>query len=345
MSYTKQKVIIGNSNNLNMINDNSIDLVITSPPYPMIKMWDGIFNSLNKNITSELIEKSPGLAFELMHKELDKVYDECIKKLKDDGVVIINIGDATRKVNNNFELFPNSTRTIHYFKSKGFHLLPGIIWNKPTNSPNKFMGSGMLPVGAYNTLEYESILIFRKIKRKFITKEDKDRRNRSGFFWTERNLWCSNIWKIVGVRQKNSNNSRDRNGAFPIEIAYRLISLWSVEDDYILDPFGGTGTTIIASTALKRNGILVEIEKEFKNEIIKRVLNSKKELNKKNSERIINYKKHNLGLNKELKYFNNKLNCYVVTKQEINLNIPIIDDINYDNLNDEIIVNYKNLSD
>lgn len=343
MLTTKQKIIIGNSNKLNMINDNTVDLVITSPPYPMIKMWDNIFYSLNNDITKNLIESNPYKAFELMHKELDKVYDECIKKLKTDGVFIINIGDATRKINNNFELFSNSTRTINYFLSKGFHLLPGIIWNKPTNSPNKFMGSGMLPVGAYNTLEYENILIFRRGKRKFVSKEEKNKRMKSGFFWSERNVWCSNIWKIVGTRQKNYNKSRERNGAFPIEIAYRLISLWSVEDDYVLDPFGGTGTTIVASTALKRNGILIEIEKEFSEEIIERVLNSKNSLNKKNVERINTYKKNSENLNKKLKYYNEDLKCKVFSKQETNINIPIIDTIQYDRLSNEIIVSYKKI--
>jgi DNA modification methylase len=66
-------------------------------------------------------------AFELMHIELDKVYDECLKVLKKDGIVCINIGDATRTINKLFRLFPNSTRTIQYFLSKGFSQLPSII--------------------------------------------------------------------------------------------------------------------------------------------------------------------------------------------------------------------------
>jgi DNA modification methylase len=107
-----------------------------------------------------------------MHKELDKVYDQCLKVSKDDVIICINIGDATRTINGLFRLFTNGARTVKYFLSKGFTQLPSIIWHKPTNSPNKFMGSGMLPVGAYTTLEHEHILIFRKSKRIFKTAEE-----------------------------------------------------------------------------------------------------------------------------------------------------------------------------
>lgn len=79
-------------------------------------------------------------------------------------------------------MFPNGSKTVEFFTKNGFSLLPSIIWNKPTNSPNKFMGSGMLLVGAYNTLEYEHILIFKKTKRNFSSKQQKDNRNELAFF-------------------------------------------------------------------------------------------------------------------------------------------------------------------
>lgn len=344
---TKQKILIGNSNDLSVIKNNSIDLILTSPPYPMISMWDETFNYLNDKIDNNLINNCPYNAFELMHKELEYIYLESFKKLKDDGIFVINIGDATRNCNGSFSLFPNGSRTISFFIKNNFNLLPSIIWNKPTNSPNKFMGSGMLPVGAYNTLEYEHILIFRKNKRNFKSKDLKNKRNKSAFFWNERNIWCSNIWNFVGEKQNNKNDARERNGAFPIELPYRIISMWTTQEDYVLDIFGGTGTTLLASTALGRNGIIVELKKQFKKDIEKRLLSSKEKLNMRNLIRIENQKKSIIDRekkNKKINYFNKNYNVPVITKQETELKIPLIENIKIESANHNetvISVEYK----
>lgn len=331
MVKTEQKLIIGNANNLNKIKNKSVNLIITSPPYPMIKMWDEVFGLLNNKITADLIEKKPKIAFELMHKELDRVYDEALKKLAPDGYVCINIGDATRTFNNFFSLFSNSSRTISYFNKKGFSLLPSIIWSKPTNSPTKFMGSGMLPVGAYNTLEYENILIFRKNKREFNNENIKKTRKESAFFWNERNLWCNNIWNFIGANQKNKNSSRERNGAFPLELPYRIISLLTIKNDTVLDIFGGTGTTLLACIALQRNGIIVELMNEFKLEIEDKIMNSIKPLNNKNLLRIETYKnfiEERLSRGKkEPKYYNDFHKIKVISSQEREIKIPTIKNI------------------
>ncbi|MBD3350409.1 MAG: site-specific DNA-methyltransferase, partial [Candidatus Lokiarchaeota archaeon] len=79
------------------LEDNSIDLVVTSPPYPMIKMWDSMFFSINTEIKDAIEEKDGMKAFLLMHKELEKTWAECLRVLKTGGTACINIGDATRK--------------------------------------------------------------------------------------------------------------------------------------------------------------------------------------------------------------------------------------------------------
>ena len=77
----------------------------------------------------------------------------------------------------------------------GFQSIPLILWRKQTNAPNKFMGSGMLPAGAYVTLEHEYILVLRKgSKREFKKAEEKRNRHESAIFWEERNIWYSDIW-------------------------------------------------------------------------------------------------------------------------------------------------------
>lgn len=326
---TTHKIIISDSRKMKKLKTNSINLIVTSPPYPMISMWDELFGTLNNKITSKLIEDNPELAFELMNKELDKVWDECIRVAKKDGIICINIGDATRKVNGIFRLFKSSERIVSYFIKKGFMTLPSIIWSKPTNSPNKFMGSGMYPLSAYVTLEHEHILIFRKQNR-ILTREEIKIRRKSAFFQFERNIWCSDIWKIRGASQKTTNGEkRKRNGAFPLEISNRLVNLFSIKGDTILDPFGGTGTTMLSCMSLQRNSIIIEIDENFESTIRKRIKNEYKVLNSLQNKRIQNNINNSLESKKDFKYKRNIDGIPVRTKQEIDLEISIINEISF----------------
>ena len=145
---TTHKLFLGKSQDLSKIPDSSVQLVVTSPPYPMIEMWDDIMSQQNPQINEALQDYNGNLAFELMHKELDLVWNEVKRVLIPGGIACVNIGDATRTLNGNFALYPNHARILSYFISNGFVNLPNIIWRKQTNAPNKFMGSGMLPAGA-----------------------------------------------------------------------------------------------------------------------------------------------------------------------------------------------------
>ena len=257
---TTHKVLTTNSNNLSEIDDKSIDLVVTSPPYPMIEMWDAIWGS---NIDDILKTGNGYKAFINMHNMLNDVWKECDRVLKDGGFVCINIGDATRTINNKFQLYPNHAKIIEFFSSIGYSVLPDIHWHKQSNAPNKFMGSGMYPAGAYVTYEHEYILIFRKGNKRTFQRQEKYLRQKSAYFWEERNIWFSDLWNIKGTMQRMSGASkivRNRNASFPLEIPYRLINMYSIEGDTVLDPFFGLGTTGIASIISNRNSIGVEID-------------------------------------------------------------------------------------
>ena len=241
----------------------TVDLIVTSPPYPMIEMWDDMFSQQNTEIGNALSNLDGNTAFHLMHHELNKVWQESYRVLKQGGFLCINIGDATRTINKNFQLYSNHSRIIHHCLELGFQNLPNIIWRKQTNAPNKFMGSGMYPPGAYVTLEHEYILIFRKgSKREFKTEIEKENRKSSGFFWEERNVWFSDIWyDLKGIGQNLHNDKlRKRSAAFPLELAYRLVNMFSIKNDIVLDPFLGTGTTTMAAITAERNSIGYEIE-------------------------------------------------------------------------------------
>src|SRR5699024_7278387 len=161
---TSHRVVVGDSRRLDELDDESVELVVTSPPYPMIEMWDESFADLDPIIEERLDAGDGQAAFELMHEELDTVWSEIGRVLVDGGIACINLGDATRKVDGSFRVYQNHPRIIDAFEQLGFEPLPEILWRKPVNSAAKFMGSGMLPPNAYVTLEHEYILIFRNGK-------------------------------------------------------------------------------------------------------------------------------------------------------------------------------------
>jgi DNA modification methylase len=118
----------------------------------------------------------------------------------------------------------------------GFSALPAILWRKQTNAPNKFMGSGMMPPGAYVTLEHEYILILRKgNKREFTSIKEKQNRRESAFFQEERNFWFSDVWMDLKGTTQNlfDNKATERSAAYPFELPYRLISMFSVKSDTV----------------------------------------------------------------------------------------------------------------
>ena len=270
---TSHRICFKNSTDLKELPGESVELMVTSPPYPMIEMWDDILSGQNFKINEALEKKEGNVAFEVMHRELDKVWKEVYRVLKKGGFACINIGDATRKLDKEFKLYTNHSRILEYCLSLGFSPLPEILWRKQTNAPNKFMGSGMLPAGAYVTLEHEYILILRKgPKREFKTNEEKLKRLQSAFFWEERNVWFSDVWEdLKGTKQNNINkNIRARSGAYPFELPYRIINMLSLREDTVLDPFLGTGTTTAAAMATGRNSIGFEIDPNFKKHLYER---------------------------------------------------------------------------
>lgn len=318
---TLHKIYFGNSNKMEKIANNTVDLVVTSPPYPMIEMWDDIMSLQNPQIR-DCIQVNPRKAFELMHNELDAIWNECYRVMKDGGFLCINIGDATRTINGEFELFDNHSRIVQSCLELGFKELPCIIWRKQTNAPNKFMGSGMLPNGAYVTLEHEYILIFRKgSKRQYKKNEDKYCRRDSSFFWEERNVWFSDLWEFKGTKQAINNSiSRERNASYPFELPHRLINMYSQKNDVVLDPFVGLGTTMKAAMLNRRNFIGYDIDINLSSIISSEIdsidIDKFNSIIKRRYDNHIEFVRERESQNKEVKHFNANFNCKVMTGQE-----------------------------
>lgn len=319
------RIYFNAAQSMNNTPDESVDLVVTSPPYPMIEMWDDIMSKQNDRIAEAFYTNAPQKAFEFMHLELDQIWSECYRVLKNGSFLCINIGDATRTIDKVFSLYQNAARIISACERIGFSSLPNILWRKQTNAPNKFMGSGMLPCGAYVTLEHESILIFRKgRKRNYSSYIEKEIRRKSAFFWEERNIWFSDVWDVKGAKQTIIDSpTRERNASFPVEIPYRLINMYSQKGDIVLDPFMGLGTTTIAAIICERNSIGYEIEPLLK-PLLMNILGSIN-IDKINNITYNRYKKHlefveeRIKSGKDIKYYNDYFGCQVMTRQETDM--------------------------
>ena len=277
----KHRIIIGNSQQMSELADGSVQLMVTSPPYPMIQMWDDLFSKADNKI-AELFQKlnTSGYdeivrqIYDTMHKNLAQVWAETYRVLVSGGIACINIGDATRSINGKFQLFPNHSRITEICEKIGFTTLPYILWKKPTTKPmykgkGAFLGSGFLPPNAYVTLDCEFILLFRKgALRKFQPKDAL--RYESAFTKKQRDEWFSQIWDLKGTRQTVSELER-RTAAYPEEIATRLIRMFSIKDETVLDPFLGSGTTVKVAIENERNSIGYENDKNLLPLITKKI--------------------------------------------------------------------------
>lgn len=323
--HTTHQVFFENAAQMTSVASESIDLIVTSPPYPMIEIWDDMFLCHNPAIMDALEKGEGQLAFEWMHQLLDPVWEESFRVLKQGGIACINVGDATRTLAGHFTLYPNHARILTKMMSVGFTPLPEILWRKQTNAPNKFMGSGMMPPGAYVTLEHEHILILRKGgKREFKTDTEKQHRLQSSYFWEERNAWFSDVWlDIKGTSQNiNKNKIGFRSAAFPFEVPYRLINMYSVKNDVVLDPFLGTGTTMVAAMAAARNCIGYEIEKEFIDDIGRLLDDTVPFSNQRIDTRLsyhVDFVSNRIKEKGPFKHINKPYGFPVITKQETNL--------------------------
>jgi len=281
--HTQHRIILGNSQQMPELASGSVQLMVTSPPYPMIAMWDGLFAKADPEIAelwqklaADCREETVRQIYTAMHDYLAKVWAETYRVLVDGGIACINIGDATRTINGKFQLYPNHSRITEVCEKIGFTTLPYILWKKPTTKPmykgkGAFLGSGFLPPNAYVTLDCEFILLFRKGKlRKFPPKDAL--RYESAFTKKQRDEWFSQIWAFKGTRQTVDELER-RTAAYPEEIADRLIRMFSVKGETVLDPFLGSGTTTKIAMQNERNSIGYETDPNLLPVITKKTAN------------------------------------------------------------------------
>ncbi|MFW6003090.1 MAG: DNA-methyltransferase [Halanaeroarchaeum sp.] len=320
---TNHHVVAGDARDLPLA-DGSVELVVTSPPYPMIEMWDETFAGLDPAIGDALAEEDGALAYDLMHEILDAAWQDVARVLSPGGIAAINVGDATRTVDGDFQLYPNHATVLSGLQDAGLTPLPDVLWRKPANSAAKFMGSGTMPPNAYVTLEHEYILLARKGG---LRRPDSDRRHRSSYFWEERNRWFSDVWEVRGERQALDAGPRDRTGAFPFEIPYRLVNMYSVQGDTVLDPFWGTGTTTLAAMASARSSVGVEVDADLVDGFDPTNADVTRIASDRSRQRLADHRAFVADRDDPPGYEATHYDTRVVTKQERDIRLPTIESV------------------
>jgi len=242
------QVLTQSSERMPQVPSASVHLVVTSPPYPLIGMWDA---QLAQQTGVEDVASPQGFA--ASHALLARAWAECHRTLVPGGILAVNVGDATRAVGGDFQCVMNHVQVTRDCEALGFQSLVPILWKKPTNKPNAFLGSGFLPPNAYVTLDCEHVLLFRKGGARKLPPKDA-LRGASQFSKAERDAWFSQVWDVRGASQDT-----DGTAPFPLEIPYRLVRMFSCLGETVLDPFAGTGTTLSVARALGRRALGCEI--------------------------------------------------------------------------------------
>ena len=243
------KVYLGDSRALTEIEDDGIDLVVTSPPYWHIKDY-GVPGQIGY-----------GQSLHEYLKDLYHTWRECFRVLRPGVRLCINIGDqfARAAVYGRYKVIPLHAEFINQCEHIGFDFLGAIIWQKKTTmNPSGgavVMGSYPFPPNGIVEIDYEFILIFKKPgPSKKVSTDIKEASRLTKAEWKE---YFAGHWHFGGVRQVG------HEAMFPEELPRRLIKMFTFVGDTVLDPFLGSGTTVKVALESARNAVGFEINPDF----------------------------------------------------------------------------------
>jgi modification methylase len=248
---TCHRLINGDARDLSFLSDESIHLVVTSPPYWNLKRY-------NEN-PDQLGHVND---YESFLNELEKVWREVFRVLVPGGRLVCVVGDVcvSRRKFGRHLVFPLHSDICVLCRKIGFDNLNPIIWHKIANASfevengSKFLGKPYEP-NAIIKNDMEFILMQRKSGG--YRKPTETQRKLSKIDKRDFNTWFQQIWNITGA------STRNHPAPFPIELASRLVRMFSFQGDTVLDPFCGSGTTMVASLKYERNSIGIDIDPEY----------------------------------------------------------------------------------
>ena len=248
---TFQRLINGDARDLTFLEDESIHLVVTSPPYWNLKRYNE-----NPDQLGHIND------YESFLGELGKVWKEVFRVLVPGGRLVCVVGDVcvSRRRFGRHLVFPLHADISVLCRKIGFDNLNPIIWHKIANASfevengSKFLGKPYEP-NAIIKNDMEFILMQRKPGG--YRKPTEEQRKLSKIDKADFNSWFRQIWTITGA------STRTHPAPFPLELATRLVRMFSFHGDTVLDPFCGTGTTMVAALRYGRNSIGIDIEPEY----------------------------------------------------------------------------------
>ena len=246
---THHTIINGDSRQMAELQNNAVDLVITSPPYWQLKDY-GSASQIGFHDS-----------YESYINNLNLVWQECNRVLQHGCRICVNIGDqfARAVYYGRYKVIPIREEIIRFLEHAGLDYMGAIIWQKVTTSNTTGggvqMGSYPYPRNGILKLDYEFILIFKKPgDARRPTKEQKELSKMTNEEW---NTFFAGHWNFAGAKQD------EHIAVFPEELPRRLIKMFSFAGDTVLDPFAGSGTTSRVAKTLARNSVGYEINDEF----------------------------------------------------------------------------------
>jgi len=253
---TTHRVVLGDARVMEEVADNSIHVVVTSPPYWTLKQYDG---AAGDNQLGHLQNYTQFI------RELNRTWERCFNALVPGGRLCVVIGDVClprRKIGRHLVVPIHADISVQC-RNIGFDYLTPILWYKIANAATEVEGNGSPFLGKpyepnaiiKNDVEY--ILMFRKPGG--YRKPTNDQRLLSLIDKTDHARWFRAIWDDI----PGSSRTKGHPAPYPIEVAYRLIRMFSFVGDIVLDPFLGTGTTTEAAILANRSSIGYEIEKVY----------------------------------------------------------------------------------
>ncbi|MGH2569084.1 MAG: DNA methyltransferase [Bacteroidota bacterium] len=246
---THHKIINGDSRRMAELPDESVHLVVTSPPYWQLKDY-GDENQIGFHDS-----------YESYINNLNIVWSECFRVLHKGCRLCVNIGDqfARSVYYGRYKVIPIRTEIIKFCETMGMDYMGAIIWQKVTTTNTtggaSIMGSFPYPRNGILKIDYEFILIFKKLGDP--PKVNPEVKELSKLTIDEWNTYFAGHWNFSGEKQ-------DKHLAmFPEGLPRRLIRMFSYVGDTVLDPFLGSGTTSLAAKNLSRNSAGFEINPKF----------------------------------------------------------------------------------
>ena len=246
---TRHRLVLGDARRMALVSDESVALVVTSPPYWTLKKYPD-----NPAQLGDLDD------YELFQKELARTWDECFRVVLPGGRLCINVGDVTlsRRKHGRHRVVPLHADILLHARRSGFDALTPIFWWKRTNMTTEmagdtyFLGKPYEPNGIIKT-EIEYILMLRKPGG--YRKPTPEQRLLSRIPREDYHAWYRAVWTDIG-----GASSPEHPAPYPLELASRLVRMFSFVSDTVLDPFAGSGTTSLAAAKAGRNSVAFDIE-------------------------------------------------------------------------------------